>query len=130
MLQPFPYDMLWNYSEKFARDTDLREDLVLMAWQQDKRFGDRSEIRLLKNFMKYRAKEISSRNSLGKTIGGKSKKDVWRHDRVLINKRLVDGSAFTLADTLSSASYDPFGMTVVGQFEDSLLEREADVAGK
>jgi hypothetical protein len=128
MLQPFPYEQLWHYSEKFTRDADLRQDLVLLAWQQDKRFGEKSEIRLLKHFMKYRAKEITSRNSLGKSVGSKSKRDVWRHDRVSISKRLMDGSAFTLADTLSSVGYDPLGTCIVNEFEDALLEREADVA--
>ena len=28
MLQPFPYDVLWNHSEKFTRNVDLREGLV------------------------------------------------------------------------------------------------------
>jgi hypothetical protein len=49
----FPYDALWHYSEKLTRDADLRQDLVVMTYQQDIRFGDRSDIRLLKNLMKY-----------------------------------------------------------------------------
>ena len=69
-MSPFPYDVLWHYSEKFTRDPDLRQDLVLMAYQQDKRFGEQSEIRLLKHFMKYRSLEVSTRNSLGKSVGG------------------------------------------------------------
>ena len=67
-MSPFPYDALRHYSEKFTRDEDLRQDLVLMAYQQDQRFGDRSEIRLLKNFMKYRAKEVSIRNSCSASV--------------------------------------------------------------
>lgn len=81
-MSPFPYDALWHYSERFTRDVDLRQDLVLMAYQQDKRFDDRSEIRLLKNFMKYRAEEISTRNSLGKSVGRKSRRDAYSRERV------------------------------------------------
>jgi hypothetical protein len=61
-MSPFPNDALWHYSEKFTRNADLRQDLVVMAYQQDNRFGDRSNIRLLKNFMEYRAKEVATRN--------------------------------------------------------------------
>lgn len=128
MLQPFPYDTLYHYSEKFTRDVDLRQDLVLLAWKESLKDNKHSDIRLLKHYMKFRSKEIKDRNSLGKSIGGKSKKDVWRHDRVSIHRHLKDGSAFTLADTLTSVSGDPFGMCVVSEFEDALHGNEVLVA--
>ena len=128
MLQPFPYDQLWHYSEKFTRDTDLRQDLVLMAFQQDKRFGEKSEIRLLKHYMKLRAKEVHNRNSLGKQVGGKSKKDIFRCERLSIHKPLPEGSLFPIADMLPSAAFDPFGITVMNEFSDALPELEGRVA--
>jgi hypothetical protein len=75
MLQPFPYDALW-------------QDLVLMASKEDERLANRSDIRLVKNYMKLRAKEINVRSPLGADISGKSKKDVWSHERVSMVKRL------------------------------------------
>jgi hypothetical protein len=128
MLQEFPYQELWHYSEKFTRNPDHRQDLVLMAWQQDKRFGEKSEIRLLKNFMKYRAREISSRNSLGKEVGGKSKRDVYSHDRVSIFKKVAGDNQFTLADTLTSFARDPLSMCIVNEFQDALHGNEVLVA--
>ena len=122
-MSPFPYDQLWHYSEKFSRDPDLRQDLVLMAFQQDKRFGERSEIRLLKHYMKYRAKEVHNRNSLGKAIGGKSKRDMWRMERLSIHKPLPEGSLFPIVDMLPSATFDPFGITVVNEFSECEVPR-------
>ena len=127
MLQPFPYDALWHYSEKFTRDPDLRQDLVLMAYQQDKRFGEKSEIRLLKHFMKYRSLEVSTRNSLGKSVGGKSKRDAYSRERVSIFKRVCDGQEFCLAEMLTCVDRDPFASTVVDQFECSLSSDEHTV---
>jgi hypothetical protein len=92
LMSLFPYDALWHYSEKFTRDADLRQDPVVMAYQQDQRFGERSDIRLLKNFMKYRAKEVATRNSLGKSVGGKSKRDMYSRERLSIHKPLPAGS--------------------------------------
>jgi hypothetical protein len=126
-MSPFPYDQLWHYSEKFSRDPDLRQDLVLMAYQQDKRFGDRSEIRLLKHYMKLRAKEVHKRNSLGKQIGGKSKKDIYRCERLSIHKPLPEGSMSPIADMLSCAAFDPLGLTVVNQFDEALSHDEQTV---
>ncbi len=124
MLQPFPYDALWHYSEKFTRCPDLRQDLVLLTWKESLKDDKHSDIRLLKHYMKFRSKEIKDRNSLGKEVGGKSKKDVWRHDKVSINKRLMDGSAFTLADTLTSVTRDPLSACIANQFEQALSPDE------
>lgn len=128
MLQPFPYDVLFHYSEKFTRDVDLRQDLVLLGWQMDVRLGEKSDIRLVKHYMKLRAKEIKSRNSLGKAIGGKSKKDIWRMERLSIHKPFPEGSLFPIADMLSCASFDPFGQTVVNDFWSALPDLEGRVA--
>ena len=127
-MSPFPYDQLWHYSEKFTRDQDLRQDLVLMAFEQDKRFGDRSEIRLLKHYMKLRSREITSRNSLGKDIGGKSKRDAYSRERVSIFKPIAGGNHFCLAETLTCVDRNPFSSTVVNQFGEALPELESRVA--
>ena len=80
--------------------------------------------------MKLRAKEIKSRNCLGKQIGGKSKKDIYRQERLPIHKPLPEGSLFPIADMLSSAAFDPFGQTVVNDFQNALPVLEGRVASK
>jgi hypothetical protein len=127
-MSPFPYDALWHYSQKFSRDADLRQDLVLLAWQMDKKLAERSDIRLLKHLMKLRSREIHKRNSLGKEIGGKSAKDFYTRERLSIHKPLPEGSLWPIADTLSCVAYDPLSTTIVNQFSDSLPEMEGRVA--
>jgi len=45
----FPYQELYHYTEKFTRDPDLRQDLVLLAWKESLKSPKYSDIRLLKN---------------------------------------------------------------------------------
>ena len=127
-MSPFPFDHLWHYSEKFTRDQDQRQDLVLMAWLEDERLGAKSDVRLLKHFMKLRAKEIGVRSALGCSIGGKSKRDAFNHERVSIHKRAVNDNPFCIADTLTSVTRNPFSMCVVHEFENALPQLEARVA--
>jgi hypothetical protein len=127
-MSPFPYDQLWHFSEKFTRDPDLRQDLALMAWKEDERLANRSDVRLLKNFMKFRAKEIHFRNSLGSTIGGKKRSDVCNHDRVSIFKPITNRSHFCIADTLTSVERNPLSHCIVNDFEEALLAPEEKVA--
>jgi len=119
----FPYDVLWHYSEKFTRDPDLRQDLVLLAWKESKRLGVNVDVRLLKNYIKLRSREIARRSPLGVDISGKSVMDVWNHDQ-----RIGREKNHSIESTLSSYATNPFGMCVVNDFEESLPTMHAHVA--
>jgi hypothetical protein len=123
----FPYQELYHYTEKFTRDPDLRQDLVLLAWKESGKAAKNSDIRLLKNYIKLRSKEIHTRSPLGVDISGKSLIDAWNHDRVSITKP-VGRRGFTLESTLAQYSTNPFGMCVVNTFEESLTDVERHVA--
>ena len=124
----FPYDALWHYSEKFTRDQDLRQDLVLLAWRESMKGERYTDIRLLKNLMKLRAKEIKTRSPLGVDISGKSKMDVWNHGTISMSTVIHPRSGFRIEDTFSTCGSDPLGVCVVNQFYESLQDSERSVA--
>jgi hypothetical protein len=98
-----------------------------MAWQESQRLG-KVEIPLLINFMKLRARELHKRCAFGARLCGKSSQDVWYHKPVSMNALGPNG--FSLNDTLGSYSYDPLGMCVVSDFQDSLTDQERNVADR
>lgn len=121
------HKVLWHFTEKLTRDPDDRDELVLMAWKEMKHLGDRATIPLLINHMKLRAKEMDTRCALGAKISGKSIRDVW-HKKPVSLSQPIDGTGFTLGDTIASYSYDPLDMCIVNDFDEALPELEHAVA--
>jgi hypothetical protein len=111
---------------KMVKDPDDRDELVLQAWQESLRLGDRAETPLLVNFMKWRARE-NKRSIVGTKYGGKSIRDAWHYNPVSLSAPVADSNA-TLGDFVSSYDRDPFGQCVVAGFEDDLSEEESKVA--
>ncbi len=89
-MSPQEFSTLKRYSMKYARDVDDQDDLVLQAWQESMRLGDRSSMPLLVNFMKLRGKE-RHRSFFGAKFGGKSIRDVWHYKPVSLNAPRDDG---------------------------------------
>ncbi|MGA2625113.1 MAG: hypothetical protein ABSF91_14745 [Bacteroidota bacterium] len=98
-----------------------------MAWQESQRLG-KVEIPLLINFMKLRARELFKRCAFGAKVCGKSSQDVRYFKPTSMDAVGRDG--FSLNDTLGSYSYDPLGMCVVNDFQDSLTEIEEKIADR
>jgi hypothetical protein len=124
------YNTLWHFTEKLTRDPDDRQELVLMAWKEMQRLGGKADIALLINYMKLRAKELDRRSALGAKISGKSIRDAWHTNPVSLDKPLDEKKRFTLGDTVASYSYNPLGMCIVNNFDESLPRLEHAVAGR
>jgi hypothetical protein len=101
-MSPQEFSTLKRYSMKYTRDVDDQDDLVLQAYQEGLRPGEKRSMPLLVNFMKLRDKE-RHRSFLGAKLGGKSLQDVWSHNPVSLNAPAGKGNA-TLGDFV--AGYD------------------------
>ncbi len=119
------YYTLRRYAMKFVNNEDDQNDLVLLAWQESIRLGEKASMPILVNFMKLRGGE-NKRSIVGAKAGGKSIRDAWHQKPVSLSKPVEGGS--TLMDFLISAEYNPFGMTVVHELEESLSSEERMVA--
>lgn len=125
-MSPHQYYTLQRYAMKMVRDPDDRDELVLQAWQESLRLGDRSSMPLLVKFMKLRARE-DKRSIVGTTHGGRSIRDVWHSNPTSLNVPIADGGA-TLGDSVAGYDRDPFGQCVVAGFEDDLSDEQWRVA--
>ena len=110
---------------KMLPDEDDRDNLVLLAYVESVRLGERSAMPLLVNFMKLRAKE-NNHSFVGAKAGGKSKRDAWNHGTISIFKPMDEGAV--LGDFLGSSGNDPFGMLLVKEYEKALTADEDGVA--
>ena len=104
---------------KYARDEDDLDELVLQAYEEGVRLGEKRSMPLLVNFMRMRGKE-NSRSIAGAKAGGKSIRDAFHQKPISLDA--------TLGDFTSSYYSDPFGLTVVAGFDDDLSEMESAVA--
>jgi hypothetical protein len=120
------FHTLQRYAMKMATDPDDRDELALLAWQESIRLGPKSSMPLLVNYMKLRARE-NKRSIVGAHDGGKSLQDVWHHNPVSLDARVIRGDTL-LSDFECSYDRDPFGQCVVSGFEDDLSDEEQLVA--
>lgn len=124
-MSPHQYFTLQRYAMKILRDPDDRDELVLQAWQESLRLGDRASMPLLVNFMKLRARE-NKRSIVGTKHGGKSIRDAWHYKPLSLSAPMV-GDA-TLGDSVAGYDRDPLGLCVVSGFEDDLSNEQWKVA--
>jgi hypothetical protein len=124
-MSPQEFTMLKRYSMKHARDVDDQDDIVLQAYAEGLRLGEKRSMPLLVTFMKLRGRE-NNRSFVGTKLGGKSVRDVWHHKPVSLNTP-IDGNA-TLGDFVVSHDRDPFGQCVVAGFQSDLSQEERLVA--
>jgi hypothetical protein len=61
---------------QYANDPDDQNELVLQAWQESTRLGEKAAMPLLVNYMKLRGRE-NTRSIVGAKDGGKSIRDMW-----------------------------------------------------
>ncbi len=122
------YYTLRRYAKKYTSDPDDQNDLVLLAWQESVRLGERASMPILVNFLKLGARE-NLRSIVGAKAGGKSIRDAWHQKPVSLNKS-IDAEGHTLIDFMASCAEDPFGLCLVNEFENALDEAEAAVAGE
>jgi hypothetical protein len=125
-MSPQEFSTLKRYSMKYARDVDDQDDLVLQAYEEGVRLGEKRSMPLLVNFMKLRGKE-RHRSFLGAKCGGKSIRDAWHYNPTSLNAPIADGGA-TLEDSVGGYDRDPFGQCVVAGFEDDLSNEQWKVA--
>jgi hypothetical protein len=121
------FQTLRRHAMKFARDPDDRDELVLLAWRESQRLGERSTIGLLVNHMRLLGKE-RKHSFLGAIMSGKSARDAMNRGVRSLSEPIAEG--FTLADQVGTESYNPHGMLLVKEFETSLTEAEEEVAGE
>jgi len=118
-MSPQDFSTLKRYAMKYAKDVDDQDELVLQAYEEGVRLGEKRSMPLLINFMKMRGKE-SNRSIVGVKAGGKSLRDAFHQKPVSLDA--------TLGHFPSSHYWDPFGLTVVAGFDDDLSEMESAVA--
>jgi len=121
------HNILWHFTEKLTKDPDDRDELVLMAWLESEKLGDRASIPLMINIMKLRSREMKKRCALGTKISGKSVRDAWNHDRVSLNKPVGGTGRFTLEDILVTYYWNPLSVCIVNDFAEALLRQERAV---
>jgi hypothetical protein len=122
-MSPQEFSTLKRYSMKYARDVDDQDDLVLQAYEEGVRLGEKRSMPLLVNFMKLRGKE-RHRSFLGTKHGGKSIRDAWHYNPTSLNAPIADGRA-TLGDSVAGYDRDLLGLCVVSGFEDDLSEEQS-----
>jgi len=125
-MSPQEFGTLKRYAMKMARDEDDRDELLLQAYEEGVRLGEKRSMPLLVNFMKLRSREMN-RSFVGAKLGGKSLRDVWHHKPVSLSKPCND-SSHTLGDFLASCAEDPYGLCLVSAFEEALNIKESEVA--
>ena len=118
-MSPSEFSTLKRYAMKYAKDVDDQDELVLQAYEEGIRLGEKRSMPLLANFMKMHGKE-NNRSIVGAKAGGKSLREAFHQKPVSLDA--------TLFDFASSYYWDPFGLTVVAGFDDDLSEMESTVA--
>jgi hypothetical protein len=121
------FNTLMHFTEKLTRDPDDRKELVLLAWKESLRIGNKASIPLMINHMKLRSLEINKRCALGAKISGKSTRDALNRGRVSLNAPCKEDNAFTLQDTLTSCSNSPLDLCIVNDFYESCTDLEKRV---
>jgi hypothetical protein len=124
-MSPQEFGTLKRYAMKMARDEDDRDELVLQAYEEGVRLGQRRSMPLLVNFMKLRSREMS-RSFVGAKLGGKSIRDIW-HQKPVSPCKPIDSNSHTLGDFLASCAEDPYGLCLVSEFEEALNIKESEV---
>jgi len=125
-MSPQEFSTLKRYAMKMTPDEDDRDELVLQAYEEGVRLGERRSMPLLVNFMKLRSREMN-RSFVGAKLGGKSIRDVWHQKPVSLSKPINDNS-HTLGDFHASCAEDPYGICLVNEFKEALSITESEVA--
>ena len=90
------YQDLWHYSERFTRDPLQMSELIIMAWKEGEKLGERCSLKLMKSAMHFRSKELNNRSAFPCKEVGKSAIDAWRKELVygivsIVNTLLIRG---------------------------------------
>ena len=90
------YQDLWHYSERFTRDPLQMSELIIMAWKEGEKLGERCSLKLMKSAMHFRSKELNNRSAFPCKEVGESAIDAWRKELVygivsIVNTLLIRG---------------------------------------
>jgi hypothetical protein len=119
------YDELFHYTEKFSRDPLQRSELLMIAWKEGERLGNRSTPGLMKSMMHFRAKELNKRSAFPAKEMGKRTLDAWNHDRVYVDRAVPgDGCTTTLAEFLLPMRVTPLDFAQAEDFMSALTDEE------
>lgn len=125
-MSPQEFTTLRRYAMKKASDEDESDKLILQAYEEGIRLGERRSMPLLINFMKLRSREMN-RSFVVAKLAGKSIRDVWHYKPVSLSKPIDEGGRM-LGDFLASCAEDPYGSCLVSEFEEALNINESEVA--
>jgi hypothetical protein len=126
-MSPQEFFTLKRYAMKMVKDPDDQNELVLLAWQESTRLGEKSAMPLLVNYMKLRGRE-HNRSIIGAKNGGKSIRDIWNRCTKMPPEMVGNSEHSNLLDCVSSVEYNPLSMCVVNQYQEALSETERRVA--
>lgn len=124
------FSILKSYARTFAHTEDDADELLLLAYQESLRLGERCSIALLINFMRLTAKSINERSILPLDEVGKSGFDAFNKEKFFLSESICnDGleNDGTLGDLISSDASNPFDEYVATEFVSSLNEGERNI---
>jgi hypothetical protein len=62
-------------------------ELIIMAWKEGEKLGERCSLKLMKSAMHFRSKELNNRSAFPCKEVGKSAIDAWRKELVYVDRQ-------------------------------------------